>query len=89
MLAMVKAIFQVKHGVVLPTAGFESINPKIQDKEKIVVPQSQVPWPQGEIRRILVTNFGKNMLIYRDRVSLTSVLTSMQRVWWQQRCCYH
>ncbi|KAK7997329.1 hypothetical protein PG989_005369 [Apiospora arundinis] len=58
MIGMVKAIYQVKHGVVLPTAGFESINPKIQDKEKIIVPQTQIPWPQGEIRRILVTNFG-------------------------------
>ncbi|KAK8119397.1 polyketide synthase [Apiospora kogelbergensis] len=58
MIGMVKAIFQLKHGVVLPTAGFESINPKIQDKEKIIVPRSQIPWPRGELRRILVTNFG-------------------------------
>ncbi|KAK8051824.1 polyketide synthase [Apiospora rasikravindrae] len=58
MIGMVKAILQVKHGIVLPTAGFDSINPKIQDKEKIVVPQVQIPWPQGEVRRILVTNFG-------------------------------
>ncbi|KAK8080385.1 polyketide synthase [Apiospora hydei] len=58
MIGMIKAILQVKNGIVLPTAGFESINPKIQDKEKIVVPQVQIPWPQGEARRILVTNFG-------------------------------
>ncbi|KAK7958473.1 polyketide synthase [Apiospora saccharicola] len=57
MIGMVKAILQVKHGVVFPTAGFESINPKIQDKEKIVVPKTQIQWPQGENRRILVTNF--------------------------------
>lgn len=60
MIGMVKAIFQLKHGVVLPTAGFESINPKIQDKEKIIVPRSQIPWPRGELRRILVTNFGES-----------------------------
>ncbi|KAK8042488.1 polyketide synthase [Apiospora phragmitis] len=58
MIGMVKAILQVKHGIVFPTAGFESINPKIQDKEKIIVPKAQIPWPQGELRRILVTNFG-------------------------------
>ncbi|KAK8028300.1 polyketide synthase [Apiospora marii] len=53
MIGMVKAILQVKHGVVLPTAGFECINLKIQDKEKIIVPKTQIQWPQGEIRRIL------------------------------------
>ncbi|KAL2145167.1 hypothetical protein VTI28DRAFT_7803 [Corynascus sepedonium] len=58
MLGMIKAILMVKNGVVLPTAGFESINPKIPNKEKIVVAESPLPWPQGELRRVLVTNFG-------------------------------
>jgi len=60
MLGMIKAILMVKNGVVLPTAGFESINPKIPNKEKIVVAESPLPWPQGELRRVLVTNFGEN-----------------------------
>jgi acyl transferase domain-containing protein len=58
MLGIIKAILMVKNGVVLPTAGFESINPKIKDKEKIRVPNAPIPWPTGEPRRILVTNFG-------------------------------
>ncbi|KAL8420676.1 hypothetical protein RB594_003459 [Gaeumannomyces avenae] len=58
MLGMIKAILMVKHGVVLPTAGFESINPRIQDKEKIRVPDVPIPWPENEPRRIIVTNFG-------------------------------
>lgn len=59
MLGMIKAIMMVKNGVVLPTAGFESINPRIRDKEKIKVPEAPISWPQGEPRRVLVTNFGK------------------------------
>ncbi|KAI1778713.1 putative polyketide synthase [Hypoxylon cercidicola] len=57
-LGIVKAILMIKHGVILPTAGFESINPRIQDKEKIRVPQTPIPWPEGERKRIMVTNFG-------------------------------
>jgi acyl transferase domain-containing protein len=62
MLAMIKAILMVKNGVVLPTAGFEAINPKIPDREKIVVPSAPIPWPKGEKRRVMVTNFGENTL---------------------------
>lgn len=58
MLAMIKAILMVKNGVVLPTAGFETINPKIPNREKIVVLSSPMPWPKGEKRRVMVTNFG-------------------------------
>ncbi|KAK4098855.1 putative polyketide synthase [Parathielavia hyrcaniae] len=58
MLGMIKAVLMVKNGVVLPTAGFETVNPKIPDKEKVVVPNAPVPWPKGEKRRVMVTNFG-------------------------------
>lgn len=58
MLAMIKAIFMVEKGVILPTAGFEKINPKILDKEKLKLPEAPIPWPKSEKRRILVTNFG-------------------------------
>lgn len=50
---------QVKNGIVLPTAGFESINPKIQDSEKVRIAEMPLPWPENEPRRCLVTNFGK------------------------------
>lgn len=59
MLGMIKAILMVKNGIILPTAGFESINPKIADKEKIRVPETPIPWPKGEPRRAMVTNFGE------------------------------
>ncbi|GKT65670.1 polyketide synthase [Colletotrichum tofieldiae] len=57
-LAMVKAIMMLKKGIVLPTAGFETINPKIQGSEKIKIAETPLPWPKGEARRCIVTNFG-------------------------------
>lgn len=49
----------IKNGIVLPTAGFEQINPKIEGKEKIRVLDTPIPWPENEPKRALVTNFGK------------------------------
>ena len=60
MLAMVKAIMMVKKGIVLPTAGFEKINPKIEGHEKIKIAEMPLPWPENEPRRCIVTNFGKS-----------------------------
>ncbi|RYC55767.1 hypothetical protein CHU98_g10440 [Xylaria longipes] len=57
-LAIVKAILMLENGIVLPTAGFDKINPRIEGKEKIRVPEMPIPWPKGEARRVLVTNFG-------------------------------
>ncbi|KAE8862946.1 hypothetical protein PTNB29_05508 [Pyrenophora teres f. teres] len=57
-LAMVKAIMMVKRGIVLPTAGFERINPKIEGREKIKIAEMPLPWPENEPRRCIVTNFG-------------------------------
>ncbi|KAI0543419.1 putative polyketide synthase [Xylaria curta] len=57
-LGLVKAILMVENGIVLPTAGFEKINPLIEGKEKIRVLEAPVPWPAGEARRVVVTNFG-------------------------------
>lgn len=59
-LGLVKAILMIKHGVILPTAGFENINPRIQDKEKLRVLQTPISWPEGERKRVMVTNFGNN-----------------------------
>lgn len=60
-LSIVKAILMVKNGIILPTAGFEKINPKIQSKEKMRVAETPIPWPHGEPRRAIVTNFGETM----------------------------
>lgn len=55
---MVKAILMIKNGVILPTAGFESMNPKIQGKDKLMIPTAPIPWPSNELKRVMVTNFG-------------------------------
>ncbi|CAH0028125.1 unnamed protein product [Clonostachys rhizophaga] len=57
-VGIVKAIYMLKNKVILPTAGFEKINHRIPGKEKIVVAQLPIPWPESEKRRVLVTNFG-------------------------------
>ncbi|KAG8415739.1 polyketide synthase [Metarhizium acridum] len=57
-LGMVKAILMIENGIILPTAGFEKMNPRIQGKEKLVVPAAPIPWPSEEPRRVMVTNFG-------------------------------
>jgi acyl transferase domain-containing protein len=57
---MIKAVLMLKNEIILPTAGFESINPRIQGKEKLVVPAVPIPWPSDEPRRVMVTNFGKH-----------------------------
>lgn len=60
-LALVKAVMMVERGTILPTAGFEKINHRIVGGEKIRVAQMPVPWPQGEKRRAMITNFGKQI----------------------------
>lgn len=64
-LGMIKAIMMIKNGIILPTAGFESINPRIEGKEKIRVPETPIPWPENEPRRAIVTNFGEIPLLTR------------------------
>ncbi|KAG6016048.1 Type I Iterative PKS [Claviceps pusilla] len=57
-LGMIKAILMLEHECILPTAGFEKMNPKIRGQDKLVVPICPIPWPSNEPRRVLVTNFG-------------------------------
>ncbi|KAG9230575.1 putative polyketide synthase [Amylocarpus encephaloides] len=57
-LGIVKAIFMIKHGIILPVAGFEKINSKIEGKERLTVAEIPTQWPKGEPRRAIVTNFG-------------------------------
>lgn len=61
LLGVIKTILMIENGVVLPTAGFEKMNPMIEGKEKVRVPATPIPWPQGEVRRALVTNFGNRI----------------------------
>lgn len=58
-LAVVKAILMIKKGIILPTAGFEQMNVKIEGRDRLKVAQSPIPWPENEARRVIVTNFGE------------------------------
>lgn len=77
-LSMVKAIMMLKNDMILPTAGFEKINPRIIDKEKIRVAEVAVPWPTGETKRAIVTNFGIHRIVKQDRPYADVNF----RVWW-------
>ncbi|KAG6006385.1 Type I Iterative PKS [Claviceps maximensis] len=57
-LGMIKAILMIENEIILPTAGFEKMNPKIKGEDKLVVPICPMPWPSNEPKRVLVTNFG-------------------------------
>ncbi|KAI1267381.1 putative polyketide synthase [Xylariaceae sp. FL1019] len=57
-LAIVKAVMMLQRGKILPNANFEKLNPKIEGREKLKVPPTEIPWPADEPRRAIVTNFG-------------------------------
>ncbi|KAJ3545058.1 hypothetical protein NM208_g2700 [Fusarium decemcellulare] len=57
-LAMIKAIMMLQHGYVLPNANFDRLNESIKDRDRLIVPPTQMPWPSNEPRRLCVTNFG-------------------------------
>ena len=57
-LAVVKAILMIKKGIILPTAGFEQMNVKIEGRDRLKVAGSPIDWPENEPRRVIVTNFG-------------------------------
>lgn len=85
-LAMVKAIMMLKKGTVLPTAGFEKINPKIEGHEKIKIAEMPLPWPENEQRRCVVTNFGEldlQKMFYNDLIAAAKVLVAatLQSSW--------
>ncbi|KAK0736272.1 hypothetical protein B0T21DRAFT_288533 [Apiosordaria backusii] len=78
-LGMVKAILMVKHGIILPTAGFEEMNKRIEGKEKMrVVGDKPIAWPENELRRALVTNFGfggSNSAVLLEQPPVSPALT--------------
>lgn len=49
----------IKKGIILPTAGFEKFNEKIEGQDKLLVARTPIPWPEDEPRRAIVTNFGE------------------------------
>ncbi|PNY26666.1 Polyketide synthase [Tolypocladium capitatum] len=57
MLAIVKAIMMIRHATILPNAGFQEMNPKIEPSN-LKVARTPVPWPSNAPKRVCVTNFG-------------------------------
>ncbi|KAK2795949.1 Type I Iterative PKS [Onygenales sp. PD_10] len=60
MLGVIKAIMMLQNKTLLPNADFVEFNEKIEGMEKLKVPETALPWPSKEQKRVLVTNFGKN-----------------------------
>lgn len=73
----------VKHGIILPTAGFEEMNKRIEGKEKMrVIGDKPMAWPENELRRALVTNFGMRFLPFSSLVGRGNNVLTDSRVWW-------
>lgn len=48
----------IERGQILPTAWFEKINPAINGADKLCVLKESIPWPDGALRRVCVSNYG-------------------------------
>ncbi|VUC24936.1 unnamed protein product [Clonostachys rosea] len=56
--SLIKSIYSLESGVIAPTHGLVTINPKIRAEEwNIEIPKTQIPWPPG-LRRISINSFG-------------------------------
>lgn len=67
----------LEHKMMLPNANFESMNLKIEEREKLRVLQSATFWPCDTQRRVCVTNYGEH-----EQVS--EMLDANEcRIWWQ------
>ncbi|EAT79697.2 hypothetical protein SNOG_12897 [Parastagonospora nodorum SN15] len=54
-----KAILLLEKGMLVPTYGVQSVNPKLKlDDWHLTLPQSLVKWPTTELRRASVNSFG-------------------------------
>lgn len=58
-IGIIKAILMIKRGIILPTAGFEKFNPEIEGSDRLKVAKTTIPWPKNELKRVVITNFGK------------------------------
>ncbi|KAK7953257.1 Compactin diketide synthase mokB [Apiospora saccharicola] len=57
-LSTIKAVMMLEHGMLLPNANFETLNPKIEHADKLRVLTKAISWPPGSPRRVCVTNYG-------------------------------
>lgn len=57
--AIIKCVLGLENGVITPNLNFEKANPKLRlEKNGIIVPTSAIPWPECEVRRCSINNFG-------------------------------
>ncbi|KAK6858910.1 Highly reducing polyketide synthase ACRTS2 [Apiospora arundinis] len=57
-LSTIKAVMMLEHGMLLPNANFETLNPKIEHADKLRVLTKAISWPPGSPKRVCVTNYG-------------------------------
>ncbi|KAH8429841.1 type I polyketide synthase [Aspergillus melleus] len=59
MAGLLKTILMLERGVILPNAGLEKVNPRIDTKNlRIRFPTVSMPWPDSGLRRACVNSFG-------------------------------
>jgi acyl transferase domain-containing protein len=54
-----RAILSLENGLILPTVGIETVNPKLRFADwNLSLPQDVTPWPTKGLRRVSVNSFG-------------------------------
>ena len=56
---IMKTVLALEHGIVPPTAGFQSLNPNVNLREgRLKIAVKNTPWPKLPVRRASVNSFG-------------------------------
>ncbi|KAB8264716.1 hypothetical protein BDV32DRAFT_145394 [Aspergillus pseudonomiae] len=59
MAAIIKSVLCLEKGVITPNLNLATVNPRLMlDSHNMVVPTSSIPWPECEVRRCSINNFG-------------------------------
>ncbi|KAJ3497745.1 hypothetical protein NLG97_g1664 [Lecanicillium saksenae] len=59
MAALIKSVLCLEKAMITPNLNFRSANPRLKlTQSNIIVPTSVVPWPDCEVRRCSINNFG-------------------------------
>ncbi|KAK8123107.1 hypothetical protein PG984_011777 [Apiospora sp. TS-2023a] len=79
-LSTIKAVMMLEHGMLLPNANFETLNPKIEHADKLRVLTKAISWPPGSPRRVCVTNYGWSKFLC-SAFGFISTLTGSRNGW--------
>ena len=59
LLSVIKSVLMLERGIILPNANFEQISPAINlNMWDMRVPTQSVAWPENQVRRVSINNFG-------------------------------